>query len=173
MATPCWASLLSHFSRVRLFCNPIDGSPPGSPVPGILQARTLEWVALSFSSVWKWSHSVVSDPQRRHGLQPSRLLCSWDFPGKSTGVSCHWASLSVPFFQHHYFFLSGRKKISIELIFFRKVLVSPQKKKKRGRDFPYTSPHQSIFSPIINFSQHSGTLEPELVLTHYQPKVHN
>ena len=40
--------LLSHFSRVRL-CNPIDGSPPGSPVPGILYARTLEWVAISFS----------------------------------------------------------------------------------------------------------------------------
>ena len=32
-------------------CNPIDGSPPGSPVPGILQARTLEWVAISFSTV--------------------------------------------------------------------------------------------------------------------------
>ena len=41
--------LLSHFSRVRL-CDPIDGSPPGSPVPGILQARTLEWVAISFSN---------------------------------------------------------------------------------------------------------------------------
>ena len=34
-------------------CDPIDGSPPGSPVPGILQARTLEWVAISFSSAWK------------------------------------------------------------------------------------------------------------------------
>ena len=41
--------LLSHFSRVQL-CNPIDGSPPGSPIRGILQARTLEWVAISFSS---------------------------------------------------------------------------------------------------------------------------
>ena len=41
--------LLSHFSRVRL-CDPIDGSPPGSPVPGSLQARTLEWVAISFSN---------------------------------------------------------------------------------------------------------------------------
>ena len=39
-------------------CDPIDGSPPGSPIPGILQARTLEWVAISFSSAWKWSHSV-------------------------------------------------------------------------------------------------------------------
>ena len=35
-------------------CDPIDGSPPGSAVPGILQARTLEWVAISFSSAWKW-----------------------------------------------------------------------------------------------------------------------
>ena len=35
-------------------CDPIVGSPPGSPVPGILQARTLEWVAISFSNAWKW-----------------------------------------------------------------------------------------------------------------------
>ena len=41
--------LLSHFGRVQL-CNPIDGSAPGFPVPGILQARTLEWVAISFSN---------------------------------------------------------------------------------------------------------------------------
>ena len=42
-------------------CDPIDGSLPGSAIPGILQARTLEWVAISFSSAWKWSRSVVSD----------------------------------------------------------------------------------------------------------------
>jgi len=41
-------------------CDPIDGSPPGSPVPGILQARTLEWVAISFSSAWKWKVKVKS-----------------------------------------------------------------------------------------------------------------
>ena len=35
-------------------CDPRDGSPPGSPIPGILQARTLEWVAISFSNLWKW-----------------------------------------------------------------------------------------------------------------------
>ena len=40
--------LLSYFSRVRL-CDPINGSPPGSPVLGVLQAGTLEWVAISFS----------------------------------------------------------------------------------------------------------------------------
>ena len=41
-------------------CNPIDCSPPGSPVPGILQARTLEWVAISFSNAWKWKVKVKS-----------------------------------------------------------------------------------------------------------------
>ena len=39
-------------------CDPVDGSPPGSPVPGILQARTLEWVAISFSNAWKWKVKV-------------------------------------------------------------------------------------------------------------------
>ena len=41
-------------------CNPIDGSPPGFPIPGILQARTLEWVAISFSDAWKWKEKVKS-----------------------------------------------------------------------------------------------------------------
>ena len=41
-------------------CDPIDGSPPGSPVPAILQARTLEWVAISFSNAWKWKVKVKS-----------------------------------------------------------------------------------------------------------------
>ena len=39
-------------------CDPIDGSPPGSAIPGILQARTLEWVAISFSNAWKWKAKV-------------------------------------------------------------------------------------------------------------------
>ena len=41
-------------------CDPIDGSPPGTPVPGILQARTLEWVAISSSNAWKWKVKVKS-----------------------------------------------------------------------------------------------------------------
>ena len=78
-------------------CDPIDGCPPGSPVPGILQARTLEWEhwsGLPFpspmheSEKWKWSHSVMSDSSWPHGLQPTRLFCLWDFPVKSTGVGC-------------------------------------------------------------------------------------
>ena len=41
-------------------CDPIDGNPPGSTVPGTLQAKTLEWVAISFSSTWKWKVKVKS-----------------------------------------------------------------------------------------------------------------
>ena len=80
-------------------CDPIDGSPPGSPVLGILQARTLEWVAISFSNAGKWKVKVKSLSRVRleqpHGLQPTRLLCPWDFPGKSTGVECHCLLLST------------------------------------------------------------------------------
>ena len=53
-----------HYAAAKSFqscptlCDPIDGSPPGSPVPGILQARTLKWVAISFSTAWKWKVKV-------------------------------------------------------------------------------------------------------------------
>ena len=85
------AAAAKSLQSCSTLCDPIDGSPPGSPVPGILQARTLEWVAISFSNAWKWkwSCSVMSDSSRPHGLQPTRLLRPWDFPGKSTGVGCH------------------------------------------------------------------------------------
>ena len=73
-------------------CDPIDGSPLGSSVPGILQARILEWAAISFSNAWKWKVKVKSLNHTRllatHGLQPTRLLRPWDFPGKNTGVGC-------------------------------------------------------------------------------------
>ena len=76
-------------------CDPKDSSPLGSSVPGILQARILEWVAISSpmheNVRWRWSRSVMSDSSWPHGLQPTRLLRPhpWDFPSKSTGVSCH------------------------------------------------------------------------------------
>ena len=74
-------------------CDPTDGSPPGSPVPGSLKARTLKWVAISFSNTWKWK--VKGKLLRRvrllatPWLQPTRLCCPWDFLDKSTGVGCH------------------------------------------------------------------------------------
>ena len=58
-------------------------------------SRQEHWSGLPFpspmheSEKWKWSHSVVSKSSQPHGLQPTRLLRPWDFPGKSTGVGCH------------------------------------------------------------------------------------
>ena len=79
--------------------DPIDGSPPGSPVPGILQARTLEWVAISFSNAWKWkwSRSVVSDSQRSRGMQPTRVGWQGTAP-LSMGFSRqeYWSGLPLP-----------------------------------------------------------------------------
>ena len=62
--------LLSHFSRVRL-CNPIDSSPPGSPIPEILQARVLEWVAIPFSS-----KPCAAAAAAAKSLQSCQTLCS-------------------------------------------------------------------------------------------------
>ena len=90
LSTSTTAKLLQSCTTL---CDPIDGSPPGSPVPGILQARTMEWVAISFSNEWKWKVKVKSLSRVRllatHGLQPIRLLRPWDLPCKSTGVGCH------------------------------------------------------------------------------------
>ena len=59
MQTAAAAAAKSLQSCLTL-CDPIDGSPPGSAIPGILQARTLEWVAISFSNAWKWKVKVKS-----------------------------------------------------------------------------------------------------------------
>ena len=138
------AAAAKSLQLCRTLCDPIDGSPPGSPFPGILQARTLGWVAISFSNAWKrkvkvkllsrvrlfatpWTAAYQAPPSmgfsgqeywcgvpllavfyllhtsvksesevtqscqllRPHGLQPTRLLHPWDFPGKSTVVGCH------------------------------------------------------------------------------------
>ena len=48
------AAAAKSLSSFPTLCDPIDSSPPGSPIPGILQVRTLEWVAISFSNAWKW-----------------------------------------------------------------------------------------------------------------------
>ena len=74
-------------------CDPIDGLLPGFSVPGILQARTLEWAAISFSNAWKWKVKVKSLSRVRLLATPwtaaHQAPQSTDFPGKSNGVGCH------------------------------------------------------------------------------------
>ena len=90
---PAAAAAAKLLQSCLTLCNPIDGSPPGSPVPGILQARTLEWVAISFSNAWKWKVKVKSLSRVRLFETPwttaYQVLHLWDFPGKRTGVGFH------------------------------------------------------------------------------------
>ena len=77
------AAAKSHQLCLTL-CDPIDGSPPGSPVPGILQARTLGWVAISFSNAWKWK--VKGKSLSRDRLQATPWTAAHQAP-PSMGLS--------------------------------------------------------------------------------------
>ena len=86
--TTAAAAAAKSLQSCLTLCNPIDGSPPGSPVPGILQARTLEWVAISFSNAWKWKNKVKL-------LSRVRLLATpW--------TAAHQAPLSMGFSRQEY-----------------------------------------------------------------------
>ena len=76
-------------------CDPRDGSPPGSPVSGILQARTLEWVAISFSNAWKWKVKVKSLSRVRLLATPRTAV--YQAP-RSTGFSRqeYWSGVPLP-----------------------------------------------------------------------------
>ena len=81
-------------------CDPIDGSPPVSPVPGILQARVLEWVAISFSNAWKWKVKVKSLSR----VQPLAWTAAYQAP-PSVGFSRqeYWSGVPLPSPQHQFF----------------------------------------------------------------------
>ena len=75
--------------------DPIDGSPPGSPVPGILQARTLEWAVISFSNAWKWKVKVKSLSRVQHlattGTAAYQAPPSMGFSGQE-----YWSGVPLP-----------------------------------------------------------------------------
>ena len=76
-------------------CDPIDDSPPGSPIPGILQARTVEWVAISFSNAWKWKVKVKSLSHVRPSATP--WTAAYQAP-PSIGFSRqeYWSGVPLP-----------------------------------------------------------------------------
>ena len=76
-------------------CDPIDGSPPGSPVPGILQARTPEWVAISFSIAWKWKVKVKLLSRARLLATPWTAACQ-DHPSMGSSRQEYWSGVPLP-----------------------------------------------------------------------------
>ena len=88
----CYAKSLQSCPTL---CDPIDSSPPGSPVPGILQARTLEWVAISFSTTWKWKVKVKSFS--RVWLPATPWAAAYQAP-PSMGLSRqeYWSGVPLP-----------------------------------------------------------------------------
>ena len=84
-------------------CDPIDGSPPGSAIPGILQARTLEWVAISFSNAWKWNVKVKSLSRVRLFTTP--WTAAYQVP-PSMGLSRqeYWSGVPLPSPYHIYMY---------------------------------------------------------------------
>ena len=86
--TAAAAVAAKSFQSCPTLCDSIDGSPPSSPVPEILHARTLEWVAISFSNAWKWKVKVKS------------LSCVW--PSATPWTAAYQAPPSMGFSRQEY-----------------------------------------------------------------------
>ena len=89
------AAVAKSLQSCPTLCEPIDGSPSGSPIPGILQARTLEWVAISFSNAWKWKVKVKS--RSRVQLSATPWTAAHQAP-QSMGFSRqeYWSGVPLP-----------------------------------------------------------------------------
>ena len=113
MTTSKTAAAAKSLQLCPTLCDPIDGSPQGSLIPGILQARTLEWVAISFSNAWKWKEKVK-------WLSRSRLLATpWTAayqapPSMVFSRQEYWSGVPLP---------SPTSKTSLS-IFLKKVNIS-------------------------------------------------
>ena len=90
-----YAAAAKSLQSCPTLCDPIDGSPSGSPVPEILQARTVEWVAISFSNAWKWKVKVKSLSRVRPSATP--WTAAYQAP-PSIGFSRqeYWSGVPLP-----------------------------------------------------------------------------
>ena len=120
-------------------CDPIDGSPPGSPVPGILQARTLEWVAIAFSNAWKWKVKVKSLSR----IRPSAIPWTAAFQAPlSMGFSRqeYWSGVPSPspsypssgLITGDFFFFPSWKISKLPFIYFHNYTKNANLKRKVG-----------------------------------------
>ena len=131
-------------------CDPIDSSPPGSPIPGILQARTLEWVAVSFSNAWKWKVKVKL-------LSRVRLLATpWTAahqapPSMGFSRQEYWCGVPLPSLRKHQHLLKNQ---SVEN---NTVPLAPQRNwqpwiKREGQEFLKFCPLCSAFSSLLTYN---------------------
>ena len=95
VAHPLWIIAAKSFQLCPTLCDPIDGSPPGPSVPGILQARTLEWVAVSFSNAWKWKVKVKSLSQVQLFATPWTATYQ-ALPSMGVSRQEYWSGLPLP-----------------------------------------------------------------------------
>ena len=100
----CTTAAAKSLQSCPTLCDPVDSSPPGSAVPGTFQARTLEWVAISFSNAWKWKVKVKS--LSRVWLFVTSLTAAYQAPS-SMGFSRqeYWSGLPLPSPRIHYWVL--------------------------------------------------------------------
>ena len=149
-------------------CDPRDSSPPGSPVPGILQARTLEWVAISFSNAWKWKVKMKS-------LSRVRLLVTpWTAayqapPSMGFARQENWSGVPLPSpYSAILSFKSSLKNISSKLVSLRLEIPSPvllssltlwsvslpclfsSVRRENRYTVPLYSPHPKTFLPRVS-----------------------
>ena len=99
--------LLSHFSHVRLCVTPQTAAHQDTPSLGF--SRQEHWSGLPFPSLMSESEITQSDPQRPHGLHPSRLLHPWDFPGKNAKVNLLIAAKLVNIIIYIYIYIYAIK----------------------------------------------------------------
>ena len=142
--------LLSRFSRVWLCVTPQTAAHQAPPSLGF--SRQEYWSGLPFpspmheSEKWKWSHLVVSDSMRPCGLQPTRLLHPWDFPGKNTGAGCHcllpYTSYSTVNYVYHVVLYVPSIYLITENLYFLTTFVQ----------FPHLYPPHLITTNLISLS---------------------
>ena len=168
-------------------CDPIDGSPPGSAVPGILQARTLEWVAIAFSSAWKWKVKVKSLSCVR------RLATPWTAahqapPSMGFSRQEYWSGVPLPspnccnhstkYIRFLYIRLQENhadevKKIKAEVENLRCLLVQSQKESQSLKSELQTQKEANSRAPTTTMRNLVERLKSQLALKEKQQKVSN
>ena len=137
-------------------CDPIDGSPRGSPIPGILQARTLEWIAISFSNAWKWKVKLKS-------LSGVQLLATpWTAAHQappSTGFSRQecWSGVPLPSLYNNYrwnIIFKNYESLCCTLVNYIILYINYNSIEKRRKKIGWRRLEEGIWRSLSSFRPH-------------------